>query len=101
VAINSRAVTVTTTATLLTPVAAGDLPSADQRRITVYNDGANTVYLGPAGVTASGATKGVPLPAGAYAEEVLSSTDAWYGITSASTSSVIVHRVDVVRGVVR
>lgn len=30
----------------------------------VYNDSSNTVYWGLTGVTASGATKGIPLPKG-------------------------------------
>jgi hypothetical protein len=33
----------------------------DRQGVWIYNDSANTIYVGPSGVTTSGSTKGFPL----------------------------------------
>lgn len=80
-----RAVTVGTTATLITAAA----PSQTRTSVTIYNNGASTVYLGTSGVTAAA---GLPLPAGQSMEDDVS-LGAWYGITSSGTVEVRVVEV--------
>lgn len=59
-------------------------------RITFYNDGAVTFYVGGPDVTASGSGKGVPVPAGGqYYDDKLNSTDIYYGIVASGTCNVI------------
>lgn len=64
---------------------------ADQA-ISYYNDGASTVYLGGSDVTTA---TGVPLPAGAYADEVLLSGSTSYGVVATGTCAVRVKQVGV------
>ncbi len=92
-AVLSTAITVTTSATRLDSAVQSNNGS---EIITLYNDGAVTVYVGGPAATASGATKGVPLTPGQYWElPPLWSGDAVYGITASSTASVLVKEVGV------
>lgn len=62
--------------------------SADSATL-IYNDGAVAVYVGAADVATSGATKGVPLAAGATIS-LEGQGDVLYGRVAASTCDVIV-----------
>lgn len=48
----------------------------------IYNGSANTIYLGPAGVTV---LNGFPLAAGAYLTDE-DSVDEWFGVAAANSS---------------
>ena len=90
-ATNTTAVTVTTSATRLdSPV--DDDPSAPGQDVTYYNNGAVTVWLGGPDVTVG---NGIPLQAGAYADEHLYSRSPSYGIVASGTCEVRVKQVGV------
>lgn len=92
-AVRTRAVSVGTTATPLNNLD----PSGDNVSGSAglgYNDGAQTVYVGGADVSTSGATKGVPLlPGGKVVIE--GQGDILYGIVVATTCNVTVLEVGV------
>lgn len=94
-AVRSTAISVGTTATALDLADdSGDSQSGEST--LVYNDGAATVYLGGPAVTTSGATKGIPVTAGAYGPGLdLNSGDRLYGIVASGTVSVLVFEVGV------
>lgn len=88
-ALTSRAVTVTTSATRL------DATSADESRrgssVLPYNAGAVTVYLGGSDVTTA---NGVPMSASSYGPSYdLAVSDALYGIVASGTCDVRVQEV--------
>lgn len=84
-AVNSRAVTVTTAATRLDAITDGDDGMYGQS-LAVYNSGAATVYLGGATVTTA---TGVPVPTATWGPSFdLSISDQLYGIVAASTNEV-------------
>lgn len=92
-AVQSRRVSVTTTATALNDLASrGDnIPGSAG---LAYNDGAVRVFVGGANVTTSGATKGVPLDPGDHID-VEGRGDVLYGIVVTGTCDVIVLEVGV------
>lgn len=79
-------ITVTTTAT---EVFTGGSRNANRQVVRIYNDGNNVCYIGPTGVTSSGATKGEPLQK-AESLEITIGNVAIFAITSSSTTSLIV-----------
>lgn len=86
--VNSRAVSVATTATRLDT---SDVTPSSQG-LSVYNAGAATVYLGGAGVTTS---TGYPVAAGEHLSADLGQSDALYGIVAADTVAVRVLEVGI------
>lgn len=87
---NTNIVTVTTTATLLVPNRLGRLG------VIVQNTGADTVYIGPADVTASGARKGYTLAGGlAPAAEFIDTKTAGplYAIAASGSNEVFVDEI--------
>lgn len=89
-ATKTAAVSVGTTATRLDTQA--DADSRADQRITLYNAGAVTVYLGGSDVTTA---TGVALAAGAYADETLLAGSTLYGIVASGTCEVRVMQVGV------
>lgn len=89
-ATDNNVVSVGITATRLDTVAdQGDRKAGES--ITIYNDGAATVYIGGASVTASGAKKGAPVPAASWGPGLdLGGDDGLYGIVASGTVNVIV-----------
>lgn len=84
-AVNSRAVTVTTDATRLDGTSDLD-DSISGQGIAVFNNGEATVYLGGPSVTTS---TGVPVTAGTWGPGFdLSVSDALYGIVASGTVEV-------------
>lgn len=77
-----------TTKTNATNVATVVSNVANRQSVILYNDGAVTVYIGGSTVTASGATKGIPLAAGA-SMPLDKQTASVYAITAAGTCDVI------------
>ena len=63
--------------------------AATTRSFIIYNNGANTVYLGPNGVTAA---TGLPLTSGSSFDES-NINIALYGITSAGSSDIRVMKI--------
>lgn len=95
-AIRSRLVSVTTSATPLTGAAIESGSAA-----TIYNDGSVTVYVGGPTVTTSGATKGIPLDPGASMDvagdvDQAGIGDQLCGRVATGTCDVIVLEVGVV-----
>jgi hypothetical protein len=85
VAVKSRAVTVTTSATRLDGITDQDDAMSGQS-IVIYNASAATVYVGGADVTTS---NGAPVAATSWGPSFdLSISDQVYGIVAASTSEV-------------
>lgn len=85
-AVDSRAVTVTTTATKL------DTQNEMDRKvgsaIVVSNTGSVTVYIGGPNVTT---TSGIPLAAGGiFSDDGLIPGDDYYGVVASGSSSVVV-----------
>lgn len=75
--VQSRAVTVSTTATRL------DNTGNNPQSIAVYNNGAATVYLGGSDVTTN---NGVPVPAGTWGPGIdLKGDEALYAVVASST----------------
>ena len=64
--------------------------SAEAPRIVFVQNGATAIYLGGAGVTASGATGGLSVVSGTVGPIYLAPTEALYGITASSSSTVSV-----------
>lgn len=58
--------------------------NARRRFVTLYNNGASTVYLGKSTVTVA---TGFPLAAGRYLEDI-DTLDEWYGIVASGTGDV-------------
>lgn len=83
-AVNSRAVSVATTATRLDATTDGD-DSISGQAIAVYNNGASTVYCGGSSVTTS---NGLPIAAGTAWSFDLSIADQLYGIVASGTVEV-------------
>lgn len=81
---DSRAVTVTTTATRLDAIT-DNADNKSGQSIAVYNNGAATVYLGDSGVTTA---NGYPLGVGEHWAENLASGDELYGRVAAGTVEV-------------
>lgn len=88
-ALNSRAVSVTTSATRLDTV---DSANVSNQSASVYNAGSATVYLGPAGVTTA---TGYPLTAGEHFAVDLGEFEVLYGIVATGTAEVRVLEVRV------
>lgn len=79
----SRAVTVSTTATLLSDTGPRSLARV------FYNNGSATIFIGKDDVTTA---NGFPVPAGAsFTDEF--SMDAWYGIVASGTEEMRVLEV--------
>lgn len=89
-AVVAARVSVTTTATRLDASAPTD--SVSGQRVTVYNAGSASVFLGGSGVLS---TDGFELPAGGSYDEELSPGDELYGITASGTVICHVIRVGV------
>lgn len=74
-------------------IAAVPLPAANllnRINVLIYNDGANTIFVGPAGVTTAGATKGIPVaPASSLSLNVTSGVTL-YAISTVAGNSVVV-----------
>jgi hypothetical protein len=81
----NKQVTVASTATLIAAARTG-ASGTGRVSITVYNAGSVTVFVGTSTVTASGATGGIPVPAGGAV--TFDTTAALYGITASSTALV-------------
>jgi len=60
-------------------------PLVDRINILLYNNGANTIYIGSATVTAAGATQGIPLIVGAAMPFTISPGVPLYGIVAVAT----------------
>ena len=56
---------------------------------TARNNGSVTQYLGPANVTTSGATMGIPLPAGTERRIGASDASKWWAVSAASCAGQI------------
>lgn len=89
-ATDSRAVSVTTSATRLDTSSETDLARGSS--IAVYNNGAATVYLGESDVTTS---IGYPLAAGQHYAEDLDPGETLYGIVASGTVEVRVREVGI------
>lgn len=73
-------------------------PRGDGQRITLYNAGAVSIWIGGSGVAATGgaaSSQGFEVVAGGGFSEVLKPGDAIYGITATGTCLVNVMRVGV------
>lgn len=55
-----------------------------------YNDGTETVFIGPAGVTSSGATKGLPVGPGMPFSLLIGPNNKVYGICASGLSSSMI-----------
>lgn len=88
--VKTTAVSVGTTATRLDQADdTGDRQPGES--IAVYNDSSTVFYVGGADVTATGATKGVPVAANSWGPGLdLMTGDLVYGITASGTASAIV-----------
>src|SRR5687768_2416603 len=94
-AVRSRLVSVTTTATALNNLATtGGDDSIGGSAAVVYNNGSVTVYVGGADVTTSGATMGLPVGPG-ESVNVEGHGDVAYGIVATGTCDMIVLEVGV------
>jgi len=60
-------------------------PLVDRINILLYNNGANTIYIGSATVTVAGATQGIPLLVGAAMPFTITPGVDLYGIVVAAT----------------
>jgi len=60
-------------------------PLVDRINMLLYNNGANTIYIGSATVTVAGATQGIPLIVGASMPFTISAGVYLYGIVAAAT----------------
>ena len=87
-ALNHRTVTAnTTTATLLARVNSG----SGKINVTVgNNDASNAIYIGASNVTASGATQGLKLAAGANINLQVDGGDSIYVISASGTPSTTI-----------
>lgn len=93
-AVRSRTVTVTTTATALNNTdPSGDLIAGSAA--TIYNNGSVTVYVGGSDVTTSGATMGLPLLPGEIIAIEGSNNDVAYGCVTSGTCDTVVTEVGV------
>lgn len=63
--------------------------SVNRQVVSLFNDGTNTVYLGPATVTAAGATKGIPVAKGQFISIPVGDTPL-FAISASGSNSVIV-----------
>ena len=84
--LTQKAVTVTTAATELFT---GSSRNPKRQHIRLYNDGLETLYFGPAGVTASLATKGEPLLKKQWFSGPTGDVGI-FGVTASGTTSIIV-----------
>ena|SRR3990167_280970 len=75
---------------LSTATALPTTPLNSQTSRTLYNDGSETIYLGAQNVTATGATKGIPLKAGAEKTFGCSEKFLLYGTAATGPVSIIV-----------
>lgn len=80
---------VTSVTTSATELFTGVSRNADRQIMRIYNDGGQTAFIGPSGVTSTGATKGEPLQKGESLEITIGNV-AIFAITSSSTTSLIV-----------
>lgn len=55
-----------------------------------YNDGTETIFIGPSGVTASGATKGLPIGPGMPFSLLVGPNNKVYGICATGLSSSMI-----------
>jgi len=74
---------VVTVGVVATPIPAN--PLVDRINILLYNNGANTIYIGSNTVTAAGVTQGIPLIVGASMPLTISPGVPAYGIVAAAT----------------
>ena len=84
--LTQKSITVTTTATELFT---GGSRNAARQVVRIYNDGNSVIYIGPSGVTASGANKGEALQKNQSITYSLGNV-ALFAITASSSSVVIV-----------
>ena len=84
--ITQKSITVTTTATELFT---GVSRNTARQVIRIYNDGSRSVFIGPTGVTSSGANKGEELPKQASMTMSLGDVGL-FAITNSSTCVLIV-----------
>lgn len=87
--LTSKVVAVSTSAVELFT---GGSRSPVRQALFVYNDGSSPVYLGPATVTASGATKGIPLVKGQAASFPIGNV-AIFAIAASGSVDVIVQEL--------
>ena len=72
---------------------AGASNLAGRQEMLIFNDGAKTIYFGPSGVTASGATKGIPIENGETISLPFTDSINVFLITAAATSEVIIQEL--------
>lgn len=90
-AITTAVVTVGTTATQLAApqaVTSAAVGASGRGTVTVINTTATIIYLGGAGVTASGAGQGLPLGQNAIFSIDLAFDDVLYAITASGTAAI-------------
>ncbi len=78
-AITATAVTVGTSEVLLFAA------DADGSEVSVYNNGAETVFIGPSGLTSA---SGFPVPAGGSGVAVLAASDKLYAVSGTAGQDV-------------
>lgn len=62
----------------------------EREKIFIYNTGNATVFIGPSGVTTSGANEGIQIDKDESFEDIATSDVEYYLITAGSTANVIV-----------
>lgn len=89
-AVTSRAVTVTTTATRLDSTS----DQSGEQAFAFYNNSTSIVYVGPSNVTTA---TGTPVPAASWSPSIsgLDATEGIYGIVGSGTAEVRVLEVGV------
>lgn len=64
-----------------------------RQELLLQNDSSITVYIGPSGVSSSGANKGIPLSSGEFLQVPIGENIALFMIAASGTASIIVQEL--------
>lgn len=80
-----------TTSEILLAVGSSNL--VNRQELVVFNDGLQTIYVGPSGVTSSGTNKGLPIEPAETFNPPSGDGLEFYAVTASGSSDVIIQEL--------